>query len=326
MKTDIALNSYLPSLFLGLKESGVDPKQFVNTPYLKRLDLTDPNKYIPNILLDDLLTSMRNQLGVDSLVVDFNAHFKSTNMGYVSNYLYQSPNFLCFLENAIKYHKLLRSNYTMRLDIMGGVSRFSVRINEVKGPGKLISEEIDIARILDAFMLVGGESFQPIELGITAKTSNFLASIFPPGNYPVKIEQDESWVLFNTSLLANPIPFLLEQSDGIEGIDTSLVNAFKIERLLESFKVGYIPSLNEISEVLNVSRRTVERKLHEEGTHFLEIKTRFLKRRSYELLENPNLSIKEIAEQLDYSNSQNFSRKFKRMNGLSPNEYRAEFS
>ncbi len=96
----------------------------------------------------------------------------------------------------------------------------------------------------------------------------------------------------------------------------------KIERLLESFKPGYIPRLNELSQMLDISRRTLERKLQKEGTHFLTIKRRFLQRKSYELLSNNNLSVKEIAEQLDYSNSQNFIRSFGSWNGISPEAYR----
>lgn len=322
MKTDIVLNSYLPSLFSGLKQNGINTDRFIRSPYLKKLDLADPNKYIPNIILDDLLLDMQRKLGADSLVVDFKQHFRSTNMGFVSNYLYQSPNFLCFLENAVKCHKLLRSNYTMALEINGNVSRFSVKINESHGLGKLISEEIDIARILDAFMLVGGAGFQPLELGITAHTSNILESIFPKGNYPVKLNQDQSWIMFETSLLSKSIPVVLEETSDIYSLNEESINAFKVERMLESFKVGYIPSLDEISDFLGISRKTIERKLLKEGTCFREIKSRFLKRKSYELLGDARLSVKEVAQQLDYSNSQNFIRKFKAMNGLTPSEYR----
>jgi len=323
VKTDIALNSYLPSLFSGLRENGINPDKFIRSSYLRKLDLTDPDKYIPNELLGDLLLDIRNQLGVDSLVVDFKEHFRSTNMGFVSSYLYQSPNFLCFLENAIKCHKMLRSNYSMALDISGNLSRFSVKINEAQGHGKLISEEIDIARILDAFMLVGGKEFQPIELGITAETCNILESIFPKGDYPVKLNQNESWVLFKTSLLAKPVPEVTVDSNGINTLYDDSTNAFKIERMLESFKVGHIPSLDELSDLLDVSRKTIERRLQQEGTHFMEIKSRFLKRKSFELLNDSGLSIKEISQRLDYANSQNFIRKFKAMNGLTPNEYRS---
>lgn len=317
---EISLNSYLPSLLKGLKNHGVNTESFLKNSFFKKLDLYDPNKYIPNILLNDLLISMTDKIGVDCLASEFNQYFKSTKMGSVSNHLFKSPNFLCFLEGAIKYSKIIRSNYSAKLLTTGTISRFSVKVNEVKGRGKLITEEIDIARILDAFILVGGENFVPIELGITSSTSYHLESIFPKGNYSIKLNQNESWVLFNTSLLSKNIPDILDYTS--PDINTYLATEFKIERLLESFKPGYIPRLEEISEMLNISRRTLERNLQKEGTHFLTIKKRFLQRKSYELLTKTNLSIKEIAQYLDYSNSQNFIRNFKKLNGTTPSKYR----
>ncbi len=321
-KIHIALNGYLPSLLTGLKAHGIDPNQFLKTPYLKKLDLYDPNKYIPSILLDELLVSMTHKLGVDSLASDFNEHFKATKMGSVSNHLYKSPNFLCFLENVIRYSKIIKSNYTGTLETLGPVSKFSVKINEAQSKGKLISEEIDISRILDAFMLIGGENFVPIELGITAKSTYHLESIFPKGDYSIQLNQDESWILFDTEMLSKKIPNILGDPILIETIKENQIIEFKIERLLESFKPGYIPRLDELSQILDISRRTLERKLQKEGTHFLTIKRRFLQRKSYELLSNHNLSVKEIAEQLNFSNSQNFSRSFGSWNGISPEAYR----
>ncbi len=321
-KFHIALNAYLPSLLTGLKANGIDPNQFLKTPYLKKLDLYDPDKYIPSILLDDLLVSITNKLRVDCLASDFNEHFKTTKMGCVSNHLFKSPNFLCFLENVIRYSKIVKSNYTGTLETLGPVSKFSVKINGAQSKGKLISEEIDICRILDAFMLIGGENFVPIELGVTAKSSYHLESIFPKGDYSIQLNQEESWIRFDTAMLSKKIPSLLGDPILIETVKENQVIEFRIERLLESFKPGYIPRLDELSQMLDVSRRTLERKLQDEGTHFLTIKKRFLQRKSYELLNNTNLSVKEIAEQLNYSNSQNFSRSFGSWNGVSPEAYR----
>ncbi len=320
-KIHIALNSYLPSLLTGLKNNGINPDQFLQSSYFKKLDLYNPDKYIPNILLDELLISMSDKLGIDCLVAEFNEHFKATKMGRISRHMYKSPNFLSFLETTIKYQKYIRTNYTARLQTNGSVSKFSVKINGNGNRGQQISEEIDISRILDAFVFVGGEHFTPIELGITANSTYYLESIFPKGNYTIKLNQDESWILFDTSLLIKKIPNILEDPISIE-LDNHHLSEFKVEQLLESFKIGYIPKLDEIADMFNVSRRTIERNLQFEGTHFSEIKRRYLQRKSYELLSNGKLSVKEIANQLDYSNSQNFIRTFKSWNGLSPNEYR----
>jgi len=317
----ITLNGYIPSLLTGLKTNGINPDQFLQSTYLKKLDLYNPDKYIPNILLDELLISMYDKLGVDCLVTEFNEHFKATKMGRISRHMYKSPNFLSFLETTIKYQKYIRTNYKVRLQINGAVSKFSVKINGDRNRGQKISEEIDISRMLDAFVFVGGERFTPIEIGITANSSYHLESIFPKGNYTIKLNQDESWVLFDTSLLSKKIPNILEDPKKIE-LNNHSITEFKIERLLESFKLGYIPKLDEIANIFNVSRRTIERNLQFEGSNFSEIKRRYLQRKSYELLSKQNLSIKEIAEQLDYSNPQNFIRTFKSWNGLSPNEYR----
>jgi len=317
----IALNGYLPSLLRGVKTNGINPDQFLQSSYLKKLDLYNPDKYIPNILLDGLLTSMSDKLGVDCLAAEFNEHFKATKMGRISRHMYKSPNFLSFLETVIKYQKHVRTNYTAKLQINGAVSRFSVKINGNRNRGQLISEEIDISRILDAFVFVGGECFAPIELGITASSTYHLESIFPKGNYTVKLNQDESWILFDTSLLSKEIPNILEEPKKLN-LNNHHITEFKIERLLESFKLGQIPKLDEIADMFNVSRRTIERNLKLEGTHFSEIKRRYLQRKSYELLGDEKLSVKEIANQLDYSNTQNFVRTFKSWNGVSPNEYR----
>ena len=320
-KIHITLNSYLPSLLTGLKTNGINPDQFLQSSYFKKLDLYNPDKYIPNILLDELLISMSDKLGIDSLAAEFNEYFKATKMGRISKHMYKSPNFLSFLETVIKYQKYVRTNYTARLQIDGTVSKFSVKINEKRNRGQLISEEIDISRILDAFVFVGGTNFTPIELGITSNSSYHLESIFPKGDYTIKLNQDESWILFDTAMLSKEIPNVLKNPIEVEP-SIHQITEFSIERLLESFKLGYIPKLDEIADMFNVSRRTIDRNLKLEGTHFSEIKRRYLQRRSYELLANERLSVKEIANQLDYSNSQNFIRTFKIWNGVSPNEYR----
>ena len=317
----ITLNGYIPSLFTGLKTNGINPNQFLQSSYLKKLDLYNPDKYIPNILLDELLISISDKLGVNCLATEFNEHFKATKMGRISRHMYKSPNFLSFLETVIKYQKYVRTNYTAKLQTKGTVSKFSVKINGNRTRGQLISEEIDILRILDAFVFVGGEKFTPIELGITASSSYHLESFFPKGNYTIKLNQDESWILFNTSLLSKEIPNILEEPTKTE-LNNHHITEFKVERLLESFKLGYIPKLDEIADIFNVSRRTIERNLQLEGTNFSQIKRRYLQRKSYELLSKQNLSIKEIAEELDYSNPQNFIRTFKSWNGVSPCEYR----
>jgi len=318
----IALNSYLPSLLNGLQAKGENIEYFINRPYLKNFNLFNPNAYIPTILLDDLLISISSKLGVKSPAYEFKDFIRATEMGRVSTLAFQSPSFLTFIRKIITHDKVVRTNYSTSLQIQGAYSRFSVRINESASQGKTLSEEVDIRRILDAFTLVGGESFAPKEIGITSNKLHGIEAILPEGNFEIRTNQDESWILFDTSLLSKKVPRLVDGNNWVESIDESGITSYKIEKLLESYIVGNIPTLEEIAHAFYTTRRTLERSLANEGTSFLRIKENFIQRLSFELLEDPKLSIKDISQQLNYLHSQNFIRCFKKWTGTTPDDYR----
>ena len=323
-KIDISLNSYLPSLLTGLENDGINIENYLNHSFLKKMDLYDPDSHIPVILLEDILINIKRDLGIYSLSNDLSHHFKASTMGRVSTHIFQSPNFLSFLQGVVKYQSYIRSNYVVKLTISGAVSKFSVRILEAPSNGKLICEEIDILRILDAFQLIGGADFIPKEIGITGDSEYNIESVLPKGNYKLKLNQEESWVLFNTQLLSKKIPSTFCNNSIQDILNTNNIVSFKIDMMLDSFKTGQIPNMEELSQIFDISRRTLERKLSLEGTSFKAIKNNYLQRKSFELLSNSNLSVKEIAEQLNFSNSQNYIRSFKRWTTVTPDIYRTK--
>lgn len=324
--TGISLNSYMPSLLNGLKNEGINIQRYLKNPFLRKLDLYDSDSYIPNILLEEILVSIKRDLGLVSFYEDLNVHFKSTSMGVYSKHFFQSPNMLTLLSESVKYQNFLRSNYKIKLDILGANAKFSVKIVEAQSIGKKICEEIDILRILDAFKLVFGENFVPLEIGITSSTSQKLEVVLPHRNYNLKLNQEESWLLFKTDLLRTTIPHVLEGGSVPDIVQSDHPETFKVEMLLDSFRVGDIPNLDEISVMFDMSRRTFERKLSREGSSFMAIKEQYLKRKSFELLQDSNASVKEIAEQLNYANSQNYIRSFRRWTGVTPLTYRMSSS
>ena len=324
-KIEISLNSYLPSLLNGLEGDGIKIDNYLKNPFIRKLELLDPDCYIPNKLLEEFLVGITRDLGIVSLSKDLGHHFKATKMGRFSTHIFKSPNFLTFLQEVVRYQHLIRSNYEVKLQVLGPLTRFSVKINETPSHGKLICEEIDIMRILDAFQLIGGSDFTPFEIGVTSKFTSNIEAILPRGTYKLRLDQDESWVLFDTFLLSKKIPNILEKSTVTDIIQSHNPESFKIELLLDSFKVGHIPNMVEVAEMFDISKRTLERNLHDEASSFSSIKEKYLQRKSYELLKESNLSIKEIAEQLAYSNSQNYIRSFKRWTGSTPSVYRASY-
>lgn len=82
------------------------------------------------------------------------------------------------------------------------------------------------------------------------------------------------------------------------------------------------PSLAGMADFLNMSERTLKRRLREEKVSYRELLEDSLRERACRLLDEDRLSISEIAWRLGYNDVSNFSRAFKRWTGESPKGWR----
>ncbi len=77
-----------------------------------------------------------------------------------------------------------------------------------------------------------------------------------------------------------------------------------------------------IAKDLNMSQRTLQRKLREEGTTYKELLDETRRDLAAKYIQVSNVSINEITYLLGFSEPSNFSRAFKRWTGVSPSVYR----
>lgn len=82
-----------------------------------------------------------------------------------------------------------------------------------------------------------------------------------------------------------------------------------------------MPSMAELAHMLNLSPRTLDRYLNKEGVRYRDLAQEILHKKAIALLTAKKLSIAQIAYELGYTDSANFSRAFKRQAGVSPTSY-----
>ncbi|MEM7103747.1 MAG: AraC family transcriptional regulator ligand-binding domain-containing protein [Bacteroidota bacterium] len=82
------------------------------------------------------------------------------------------------------------------------------------------------------------------------------------------------------------------------------------------------PNIEQVSSNLNISVRTLQRRLKEEGYTYKTVLEDLKKQFALDYLRNRNLTVKEIAYLLDYAEPSSFIRSFKRWTGQSPDKYR----
>jgi AraC-like DNA-binding protein len=92
--------------------------------------------------------------------------------------------------------------------------------------------------------------------------------------------------------------------------------------LLRRARVG-LPPIEEVARTLGVSPRTLQRRLSEEGHGYAALAEEVRARLAGEYLNDPALTIGEIAYLLGFSEPSAFSRAFRRWTGRSPQAFRS---
>jgi AraC-like DNA-binding protein len=96
----------------------------------------------------------------------------------------------------------------------------------------------------------------------------------------------------------------------------------KVSRALARAGAGRYPQLGEVADECGVSPRTLMRQLQAEATSFQALLDADRKARAQWLLQHKGLSVEEVAEQLGYADTSNFSRTVRRWFGVTPRALR----
>ena len=98
--------------------------------------------------------------------------------------------------------------------------------------------------------------------------------------------------------------------------------AEKVRRLLTARTHLLNASVGQIARSLNMSVRTLQRRLAESGYGLRDLRDQVKCELAAQALKSRTLSMDEISEKLGFSDRHSFTRAFKRWSGISPNAYR----
>lgn len=138
-----------------------------------------------------------------------------------------------------------------------------------------------------------------------------------------------SALAFPTEFLRRRVPWCekvatFEESDAWEfppREKESFVDA--LYRLIASrFRYDELPNLDQVAQMSGISGATLKRRLTSAGMTYRGLLDRLRFDTACEMLSIPEMSVKEIALELGFSDSNNFVRSFRRMTGVTPGQYR----
>lgn len=112
-----------------------------------------------------------------------------------------------------------------------------------------------------------------------------------------------------------------EQALSSQGMAPS-VSAQVISKLV--CRDGRYPDFAAMALMLQMSERTLKRRLQEDGSSFQALLDQVKQQDSMRLLSNPSLAIQQVAQAVGYSDPANFARAFSKWTGTSPREWRGK--
>jgi AraC-like DNA-binding protein len=228
---------------------------------------------------------------------------------------------------------MLQTATDLRLVRRGPLAYWSIEFLDPECDGRYHNELLGISYLIDCVRSFAGPRWSPNLVLTTAPRGTAKAGLEEIFRAEVSTGHRVTTIAFDARLLAagNPRAMAGSLLRGDAGVgeppmptDEDLVGA--IAAVVSLALQEGPPRLEWIAAKLGLSPRSLQRKLADGGTTYLELLERILYERARSLIVSTRTPIIEIALSLGYSDPAHFSRAFKRWTGVSPSDYRKAFA
>lgn len=146
-----------------------------------------------------------------------------------------------------------------------------------------------------------------------------------------EVHPDHSALAFPTEFLSRRLPWQgsetkFEATDawrfGPQGMEPVFDSLYRL--VASRFPYRGLPTLDQLASLVDVSPATLKRRFASAGTTYSKLLDRIRFDTACEMLSIPQMTVKEIADELGYSGTNNFVRSFRRMTGTTPGQYRQQ--
>jgi AraC-like DNA-binding protein len=292
-------------------------------------DLADPHLNVPLASAIALIERARALSGEPAIGLYLGLQMSSTAHGYLGFAVMSAPTLRDALELAVQYAPIRTNVLALRLEMAD--PHAAVAIDELADLGT--AQDVVILGLLVGFWQIGNAL-----LGREVKEST-LEVTFPEPNYYVRFRQMNPRIKFGARanrlvfarplldarlVTADPASLRLALEECTRQLDAFAARSpivERVRRLVLRSDTG-VRSFEELAAALQLSPRTLRRRLAEARVSFSTLLDEARRDRAMMLLGAQSLSTKDVAERIGYSDVANFIRAFRRWTGRTPATYR----
>jgi AraC-like DNA-binding protein len=316
-----------------VENRGLHTERLLRAASIERAALRRPAAGIRYRDFDRLVRQSMELTGDPSLGLAIGARAPKTMLHVLGMLLVTSPTIRESYQQLVRYGSLVASNLDWQLSERAQLACLGYTSRDGADP----ETQRFIADCAIALALRFGRQFAPSEpaheVWFQHHEPSYGAEYEQLFHCPVRFRQTSNAVLFSRALLdrtqAHADPMLQQLLVGLADDLQSEVKGDTTFQARVRLALRYETDLAKVdSESLarrwGLSRRALRRRLASEGASLSGLLDEARCQRAFDELKKPECKIKEVAEDLGYSETSAFHRAFKRWTGRTPTDYKAE--
>ncbi len=236
------------------------------------------------------------------------------------------------LQRAVRYSGAISSATTVSLDASSEGSRLTFHIMTGIITIQQQNHEYIILSMLNFFRWFAGQDLTPIRVEFMHPKPADLSIYRKAFNCPLSFESKQVALVFSESDMQRPLMTSNQQLSALHDIAAEQAieqleraeTTQRIRQLIVEALPGGEPTRDDIASRFNISARTLQRRLQDEGQNYHEVLDDVRKNLALQYLANDKTSLTAIASLLGFSDQSSFTRATKRWFGNSPSKVRGE--
>lgn len=317
--------------FQHMREQGVRADTALKEAGLVRSQLRDPDKRIPFAKHVRFLEIAAERLGDPHWGLHLGASIEPKQVGLLGYVALSSATLGAALKNATRYLNVLSEGAEAELIIQG--NRVSVT-SRILDPDVLHCRQIDdfgMSTLLTTCRALTGTDLKPERVDFRTPEPESLAEHQRVLGAPVRFGQPRTALVFNNKVMDLPIKtadsgllkVLERYCRDILGRRPAVQKlSYQVRELVAKLLTTGEPTIDTVARELNMSSRTLERRLSAQGLSYRRILDDIRQQLAERYLLDDRLGLSQITYLLGYSEPTAFNRAFRRWTGSTPTQFR----
>ncbi|MEW2913285.1 AraC family transcriptional regulator ligand-binding domain-containing protein [Leisingera sp. JC11] len=261
--------------------------------------------------------------------------FDLQNLGEVGDFISQAPTLGAALSLFRNAFPIVQSDSELRLTVEEGRAALTYQILDTRIWPRRQDAELTLAVFHNLIRSAAGPDWRPELLSLEHESSALQSRSTAGPRCPVQYAAPSNTLVFHASLL--DLPLSVGQNRAFKEASQRIINSARQSERAAPVTVRVRRELlarigresfeqTAIAAALGMSRRTLRRRLEDEGQKFSRLLSACRMEIAKRMLLAPATQLHEISDWLGYSEVSAFERAFRQQEGATPSQYRKQTS